>query len=88
MSRSDLDALRFEMRKNKKGTVVGMVGTCSECGAKKEIKVDRFGNGKKAMSYLREKWFNTHSCTSPTRKASPLLRAVLRKQVEDVSGRQ
>lgn len=79
MSRSDTDPLRFEMRKNPKGTVIGMVGTCSECGFKKEIKVDRFGNGKKAMRYLKEKWFNTHTCTSPTKTTSPLLRAVLRK---------
>jgi hypothetical protein len=68
MSRSESDALRFEMKKNQKGTVIGMVGTCSECGAKKEIKVDRFGNGKKAMRYLREEWFNTHSCISPRKK--------------------
>jgi hypothetical protein len=59
----------YYTRIEKQGVVVGFVGNCSECDAKKELRVAFWGDGDRASRYLREQWFNKHTCIPPQQKS-------------------
>jgi hypothetical protein len=61
----------YYTRTEKHGVVVGVVGNCSECDAKKELRVAFWGDGDRASRYLREQWFNKHTCIPTQQKSHP-----------------
>jgi hypothetical protein len=71
MNHSPDPAWLYYTRIEKQGVVVGVVGHCSECGVKKELRVAFWGDGDRANRYLREQWFNKTLAFHPNKKGKP-----------------